>query len=150
MVRIAIYSHLVNSHFVNSHLVSFTSSILTLSTSHFVNFPLCQLPTLSTSHFVNSHYVNIDDVRIDKVKLTKWELTKWDMTKWEDTCVAICIVCTFCIKKIVVGGASHSKTKFGKTLISYIFNHSLYMQVQSAITYSNLNVDVCCLQCGIC
>ena len=57
------YSHFVNSHFVcNSHhiFLKCTSSVPTLSTSHFVN-----------SHFVNSRFVNIDQMGIDKMGIDK-------------------------------------------------------------------------------
>ena len=57
------YSHFVNSHFVcNSHhiFLKCTSSVPTLSTSHFVN-----------SLFVNSRFVNIDQMGIDKMGIDK-------------------------------------------------------------------------------
>ena len=62
----------------SSHFVNFPHCQLpTLSTSHFVNFPLCQLPTLSTSHIVN----------FPLCQLPIWSMLSipiWSMlTKWE-------------------------------------------------------------------
>ena len=54
----------MSSHLVNSHFVNFTSSI----------------PTLSTSHFVNSHIVNVDKVVIDKVG--SWRSGNWQSGKF--------------------------------------------------------------------
>ena len=87
-----------SSHRQHHIFLKCTSSIPTLSTSHFVNshfvnfplrqFPLCQFPALSIPSLsipsLSIPSLSIPTLSIPTLStLTKWELTKWELTKWE-------------------------------------------------------------------